>query len=175
VPCRSYLFGSSVRGLVCSSSHELILGMSLRIFNAMVSPCLLHDCIDTRWDSFGSARRKGLYLQRTTQHRNKKTNVHAPSLIRTHDPSNQAVKTDALGCAATGTGSTYIRENIFRPVANLFAAILHAACFSQIFINHYSGWRQCFPISVICAVMLVLLIVRATCHSAYNAVIELIM
>jgi hypothetical protein len=111
VPCRSYLFGSSMRELVCSSSHELlILGMSLRTFNAMVSPCLLHDCIDTRCDSFGSARRKGLYLQRTTQHRNKKTNVHAPSLIRTHDLSNQAVKTDALGYAATGTGSTYITE-----------------------------------------------------------------
>jgi hypothetical protein len=33
-----------------------------------------------------SARRRGLYLHRTTQH----TNIHAPSMIRTRDPSNQA-------------------------------------------------------------------------------------
>jgi hypothetical protein len=38
-----------------------------------------------------SARRKGLY-----PHRNTKTNIHASSGIRTHDPSNQAVKTYAL-------------------------------------------------------------------------------
>jgi hypothetical protein len=43
-----------------------------------------------------SARRKGLYLHRTTQHRNTKTNIQASSGIRTHDPSNQAAKTYAL-------------------------------------------------------------------------------
>jgi hypothetical protein len=36
-----------------------------------------------------SARRRGLYLHRTTQHINT-TNIHVPSGIRTRDPSNQA-------------------------------------------------------------------------------------
>jgi hypothetical protein len=36
-----------------------------------------------------SAHCKGLYLHRTTQHRNTKTNIHASSVIWTHDPSNQ--------------------------------------------------------------------------------------
>jgi hypothetical protein len=51
-----------------------------------------------------SARRKGLYPHRTTQHRNTKTNIHASKGIRTHDSSNQAAKTYALDRAATGTG-----------------------------------------------------------------------
>jgi hypothetical protein len=37
----------------------------------------------------GSARRRDLYLHRTTEHRNP-TNIHAPSGIRTRDPSNRA-------------------------------------------------------------------------------------
>jgi hypothetical protein len=49
-----------------------------------------------------SARRKGLYLHKTTQHRN--TNIHALSVIRILDPSNQAAKTYALGRAATEIG-----------------------------------------------------------------------
>jgi hypothetical protein len=49
-----------------------------------------------------SARRKGLYLHRTTQHRNTKTNINASNGIRTHDPSNQAANTYALDLAATG-------------------------------------------------------------------------
>jgi hypothetical protein len=36
-----------------------------------------------------SARRRGLYLHRTTQHINKKTNIHALSGIRNCDPSKQ--------------------------------------------------------------------------------------
>jgi hypothetical protein len=36
-----------------------------------------------------SARRRGLYLHRTTQYINT-TNIHSPSGIRTRDPSNQA-------------------------------------------------------------------------------------
>jgi hypothetical protein len=44
-----------------------------------------------------------LYLNRTTQHRNTKTNIHASSEIRAHDPSKKAAKTYALDCAATGT------------------------------------------------------------------------
>jgi hypothetical protein len=55
-----------------------------------------------------SARRKGLYLYRTTQHRNTKTNIHVPSGIRTHDPSNQAANTYPLDRAATGTGRDWI-------------------------------------------------------------------
>jgi hypothetical protein len=38
---------------------------------------------------------QGLYLHRTTQHRKTRTNIHALSGIRTHDPSNQQVKTHA--------------------------------------------------------------------------------
>jgi hypothetical protein len=61
--------------------------------------------------------RKGLYRQRTTQHINTKTNINAPSGIRTRDPSNQAAKTYASERAATGTGcdinhlSAKLREN----------------------------------------------------------------
>jgi hypothetical protein len=38
------------------------------------------------------ASREGLYLHRTTQRRNTKTNIPALSGVRTHDPSNQAAK-----------------------------------------------------------------------------------
>jgi hypothetical protein len=48
-----------------------------------------------------SSRCKGLYLNRTTQHRY--TNIHTWSGIRTHDPSNQAAKTYALDRATTGS------------------------------------------------------------------------
>jgi hypothetical protein len=53
-------------------------------------------------------RHKGLYLRRTTQHRNRNTNIHALSVIRTHDPGKQAAKTCDLDCAATGTGMYFI-------------------------------------------------------------------
>jgi hypothetical protein len=36
-----------------------------------------------------SAHHEGLYLHRTTQHRNTKANIHASSGIQTHDSSNQ--------------------------------------------------------------------------------------
>jgi hypothetical protein len=48
---------------------------------------------------------QGLYLHRTTQHRKKRTNIHALSGIRTHDPSNQPAKTHASDRTATVTGS----------------------------------------------------------------------
>jgi hypothetical protein len=38
---------------------------------------------------------QGLYLHRTMQHRKTRTNIHALSGIRTHDPSNQPAKTHA--------------------------------------------------------------------------------
>jgi hypothetical protein len=47
---------------------------------------------------------QGLYLHRTTQHRKTRTNIHALSGIRTHDPSNQPVKTRASDRTATVTG-----------------------------------------------------------------------
>jgi hypothetical protein len=47
---------------------------------------------------------QNLCLHRTTQHRNTRTNTHASSGIRTHDPSNQAAKTYALDRAATANG-----------------------------------------------------------------------
>jgi hypothetical protein len=47
---------------------------------------------------------QGLYLHRTTQHRKTRTNIHALSGIRTHDPSNQPGKTHASDRTATVTG-----------------------------------------------------------------------
>jgi hypothetical protein len=53
-----------------------------------------------------------LYLQRTTQHRNTKTNVHASGRIRTHDQRNEVVKTYALDCMPTGTGDLTGQQKI---------------------------------------------------------------
>jgi hypothetical protein len=55
-----------------------------------------------------SARRKGLHLHRTIQHRNTKINIHAQSGIRTRDPSNQA----ALDRAATGSAYVNLLSKI---------------------------------------------------------------
>jgi hypothetical protein len=49
---------------------------------------------------------QGFYLHRTTQHRKTRTNIHALSGIRTHDPSNQPAKTQASDRTATVTGKT---------------------------------------------------------------------
>jgi hypothetical protein len=46
-----------------------------------------------------------LYLCRTTQHRNKRTNTYVLSRIRTHFLSFQAIKTYTSCSAASGTGS----------------------------------------------------------------------
>jgi hypothetical protein len=46
---------------------------------------------------------QGLYLHRTTQHRKTRTNIHALSGIRTHDPSNQPAKTLASDRTAAVT------------------------------------------------------------------------
>jgi hypothetical protein len=50
---------------------------------------------------------QGLYLHRTTQHRNTRTHIHALSGIQTHDPSVRAIKTHAPDRAATVTGSVW--------------------------------------------------------------------
>jgi hypothetical protein len=47
---------------------------------------------------------QGLYLHGTTQHRKTRTNIHALSEIRTHDPSNQPAKTQASDRTAAVTG-----------------------------------------------------------------------
>jgi hypothetical protein len=47
---------------------------------------------------------QGLYLHSTTQHKKTRTNIHALSGIRTHDPSNQSAKTHASDRTATVTG-----------------------------------------------------------------------
>jgi hypothetical protein len=47
---------------------------------------------------------QGLYLHRTTQHGKTRTNIHALSGIRTHDPRNQPAKTHASDRTATVTG-----------------------------------------------------------------------
>jgi hypothetical protein len=51
---------------------------------------------------------QGLYLHRTTQHRNTRTNIHALSGIRAHDPSNQPAKTHASDRTATVTGLVFL-------------------------------------------------------------------
>jgi hypothetical protein len=43
-------------------------------------------------------------LHRTTQHRKRRTNIHALSGIQTHDPSSQPAKTHASDRTATVTG-----------------------------------------------------------------------
>jgi hypothetical protein len=64
---------------------------------------------------------QGLYLHRTTRHRKTRTNIHALSGIRAHDPSNQTVKTRASDRTATVTGyflhTNYIMRYV-RPVKN---------------------------------------------------------
>jgi hypothetical protein len=82
---KHFFFLSSTRGLLCSSSHELlVLGISLRIFNAVVSPCLLHDCIrhavGLLWMSY-QVIAKVSNLHRTTQYRNTKRNMAGYCLI----------------------------------------------------------------------------------------------
>jgi hypothetical protein len=54
---------------------------------------------------------QGLYLHRTTEHRKTRTNIHALSGIRTHDPSNQPAKTHASDRTATVTGMVINRPN----------------------------------------------------------------
>jgi hypothetical protein len=70
------------------------------------SLCLLHDrfrhAVGLLWTSDSSSQRP-LYLHRTTQHRNTKTNIHALSGIRTRDPSYRAAKIYALCCAVIRT------------------------------------------------------------------------
>jgi hypothetical protein len=53
---------------------------------------------------------QGLYLHRITQHRKTRTNIHALSGIRTHDPSNQPAKIHASGRTTTVTGSSDLRD-----------------------------------------------------------------
>jgi hypothetical protein len=48
---------------------------------------------------------QGLYLHRTIKHRKTRTNIHALSGTRTHDPSNQLAKTHASDRTATVTGN----------------------------------------------------------------------
>jgi hypothetical protein len=46
---------------------------------------------------------QGLYLHRTAQHRQTRTNIHALSGIRTHNPSVREIKAHAPDRAATVT------------------------------------------------------------------------
>jgi hypothetical protein len=75
-----------------------------------------------------STLRKGLYLHRTTQHRNTKTNIHASSGIGTHDLSNQA----ALDRAAAGTGISSIYTLLFTISWNCIVLIV-----SYLFSPHF--------------------------------------
>jgi hypothetical protein len=55
---------------------------------------------------------QGLYLHRTTQHGKTRTNIHALSGIRTHDPSNKPAKTHASDRTAIVTGIILISRSI---------------------------------------------------------------
>jgi hypothetical protein len=74
----------------------IISGSTVLVRNLTSSHWRFRNLIKTRGRTTldeWSARRKGLYLHRTTQHRNTKTNIHASSGILTHVPINQAAKT----------------------------------------------------------------------------------
>jgi hypothetical protein len=64
---------------------------------------------------------QGLYLHRTTQHRKTRTNIHALSEIRTHDPSNQPDKTYASDRTATVTVSTVFHHTYLVPSSTLIS------------------------------------------------------
>jgi hypothetical protein len=53
----------------------------------------------------GISPSQGLYPHKTTQHRKTRTNIHALSEIRTHDPSVRAAEASALNCVATVIGA----------------------------------------------------------------------
>jgi hypothetical protein len=61
---------------------------------------------------------QGLCLHRITQHRKTRTNIHALSGIRTHDPSNQPVKTHASDRTATVTGKVEVMLNLYEAQLN---------------------------------------------------------
>jgi hypothetical protein len=74
---------------------------------AQIGPCLLRfsillftHAVGHLWTSDQPVAKASTY---TGKH-NTKTNVHAPSEIRTHDTSNQATDTYALGLEANGIG-----------------------------------------------------------------------
>jgi hypothetical protein len=62
---------------------------------------------------------QGLYLHRTTQHRETQANIHALNGIRTHDPSNQPAMTHASDRTATVTGIKILRDTKHRPQCGL--------------------------------------------------------
>jgi hypothetical protein len=103
--------------LLQTGCHELFIisGSTVLERTLAASHRRFHNLIETfgrtPWDEW-SARRKGLYLLRASQHRKTRTNIHALSGIRIHYPSNQAAKTCALVREASRTGLT--SSHIFR-------------------------------------------------------------
>jgi hypothetical protein len=96
-----------------------------------------------------SVRRKGLFLHRTTQNRNTKTNTHASSGIRTHGPSKQAAKTYALDSAATGIGIRRMLQTRFLSSLLLLFWVLvmrnfEGRCqrFGETYCLHLQGWSD---------------------------------
>jgi hypothetical protein len=86
---------------------------------------------------------QGLYLHRTTQHRKTRTNIHALSGIRTHDPSNLPAKTHASDRTATVTGNKDIKIKKLLKLTgqNVFARIL-LCCNSLSVYEHYNGYKR---------------------------------
>jgi hypothetical protein len=87
------------------------LGCPKGSFNVVVSPCLLHDrirhAVELLWTSDQPIGNASVH---TGQHNTEtqRQNIHASSGIRTHDPSNQEAKTNALDSAVKGTGSLHV-------------------------------------------------------------------
>jgi hypothetical protein len=78
----------------------------------------------------------------TTQHRNTKTNIHAWSRIRTHDPSNQAVKTYALDCVATRT--SFARLNLCKMSHKVHSVVnVSFLCFQWFFFCAFIFSYKC--------------------------------
>jgi hypothetical protein len=98
--------------IIISGSRVLVrtLATSHWRFRNLIIKTLVTTPLDER-----PARRKSLYLHRTTQYRNVNTNIHAPSGIRTHNHSNQEAKTCTLDHVASGTGqpANYSNQFIF--------------------------------------------------------------
>jgi hypothetical protein len=69
-----------------------------------------------------------------------KENIHAPSGIHTHDPSNQVAKTYALERGATWTGHITTQINHMSKVSDDECITIGRKCWQ--FISHLLKWNK---------------------------------
>jgi hypothetical protein len=86
---------------------------------------------------------QGLYLHRTTQHRKTRTNIHALSGIRTHNPSNQPAKTHASDRTATVTGGSIFTFIYVQRAKN---EVVLSAWALKIYVDQFYTPRRYFPL-----------------------------